>query len=630
VIASRLSAVLVVGLPLLSAACGSNLTLPGEGEPAHLAVTQGNGQSRPVGSPLAPLVVKVTDAQGRAVSGVSVGFAFDDASTDATVHPASVATNGTGEASATITLGSHVGTLNGHATVARSQGAAPLQAAFTATALSGDASTVQVVSGDGQSGPVGSTLSQPLVVKVTDASGNPISGITITWTVEGGGSVSETSTVTADNGQTQVTRKLGNTVGHPTTKATAAELPGSPSVTFTHEATAGNASRVEKFAGDGQSALAGTELHDPLVVQVLDGQGNAVVGRAVTWVVGAGGGSVTPQNTTTDGEGKASTRWTLGSSVGNNTVNAVVSGVGTATFSATATAGSVSASRSRVSVSPGSITAGSGSSTITVRVRDANGDAVSGASVSVSSSGSGNSIDPASATSDDNGVATFTFSSTVAEDKTITAVAGGVTLDQHPTISVAKAASRTRITGHDPSTSTAGQPVHVTVTVSSGEGGGTPTGQVTITSNQESTSCLATLDASGQGSCDIALTVVGPHRLIALYPGDARFDVSNDDVFHQVNPAAAPVANPDTYTTPGTGQPLSVAAPGVLANDTGTPPLTAQAVTGPTQGTLVLNSDGSFTYTLFPTAAGQDSFTYTASGGTLTSAPATVTINITP
>lgn len=626
--APRLSAVLVVGLPLLYAACGSdNLTLPGEGEPAHVAVTSGNGQNAQVNSQLAPLVVKVTDSQGRPVSGVTVEFTFDDASSGASIAPPSTTTNASGQASATITLGSHVGAVNGHAKVSGSQ---TVQAAFTATALPDNASSVQVVSGDGQSGPVGSTLSQPLVVQVSDPFGNPTAGVTITWTVEGGGSVSETSTQTGDNGQTSVTRTLGNATGHPTTKATAADLPGSPSVTFTHEATAGTASRVDKFAGDGQSAQAGTELPNALVVQVLDAQGNAVVGRAVTWVVGAGGGSVTPQNTTTDGEGKASTRWTLGSSVGNNTVNAVVSGVGTATFSATATAGSVSASKSRVTASPATITAGLGTSTITVRVRDASGTAVSGVSVSVTSSGTGNQIDPASATSDENGFATFTFGSTVAENKTITAVAGGVTLDQQPTISVQKAQSRTHIIAHDPNPSTVGQPVHVTVTVASGEGGGTPTGQVTITSNQETTSCLATLDASGQGSCNIALTVAGDHRLIALYPGDSRFDVSNDDVSHHVNPAAPPVANPDAYTTLGGGQALSVPAPGVLGNDTGTGTLTAQGVTLPTQGTLAFNSDGSFLYTLFPTAAGQDSFTYTASNGTLTSAPTTVTITITP
>ncbi len=156
------------------------------------------------------------------------------------------------------------------------------------------------------------------------------------------------------------------------------------------------------------------------------------------------------QNSTTDAEGKASTQWTVGAQ-GSNTLNAVVSGVGTATFTANATAGTPSASKSTVSASPRAITAGASTSQITVRVRDANNLPVRGVSVTVSGSGTGNTVDPATDTSDDNGVATFQFGSTVAEVKTITAVAGGVTLDQKPTITVVKANSELRITTHDQS-----------------------------------------------------------------------------------------------------------------------------------------------------------------------------------
>src|SRR5262249_42923098 len=58
-----------------------------------------------------------------------------------------------------------------------------------------------------------------------------------------------------------------------------------------------------------------------------------------------------------------------------------------------------------------------------------------------------------------------------------------------------------------------------------------------------------------------------------------------------------PVANNDAYTT-AEDTPLTVAAPGVLANDTDVDgnPLTAILVNGPSNGTLTLNPDGSFTY----------------------------------
>ncbi|HEV7364985.1 MAG TPA: Ig-like domain-containing protein [Gemmatimonadales bacterium] len=537
-IAPRLSAVLVVGLPLLYAACGSdNLTLPGEGEPAHIAIVSGSPQGGRVSTQLTePLVVKVTDSKDRPVAGASVDFTFDDAAAGGSMNPTSFVTGADGLASTAITLGDQVGDANGHATVPVPQGTVPVTIAFVVTALPDNANGIAPVSGNEQSAPVGTDLPLPLVVQVTDQFFNPIAGVPVTWSVTGGGSVSQTSTVTGPDGKTQVTRTLGNTTGTQTTLATSEGLAGSP-VTFTHNATAGSANRVVKLSGDGQSAVAGSELPNPLVVQVLDAQDNPVPNRAVTWVVGAGGGHPNPQNSTTDGEGKASTRWTLGAQ-GNNTLNAVVSGVGTATFTATATAGTPNASKSTVTASPRSIVAGA-TSTITVRVRDASGLPVRGASVTVTGSGTGNTVDPATDTSDDNGVATFAFGSTVAEVKTITAVAGGVTLDQKPTITVVRAQSRTRITGQNLATpTTAGTPVHVTFSVVSSEGGGTPTGPVTVFSEQEP-SATCTVDVSA-GACDLTLTVVGNHHLFANYAGDTRFEGSSDDDNHQVVPAPNP------------------------------------------------------------------------------------------
>jgi VCBS repeat-containing protein len=86
----------------------------------------------------------------------------------------------------------------------------------------------------------------------------------------------------------------------------------------------------------------------------------------------------------------------------------------------------------------------------------------------------------------------------------------------------------------------------------------------------------------------------------------------------------------DTYsTTEGTA--LTVAAPGVLDNDSDPDhdTLIAVRVSGPNHGTLTLNANGSFTYTPASNFNDSDSFTYGASDGTLTSNPATVTIRVT-
>jgi hypothetical protein len=92
-------------------------------------------------------------------------------------------------------------------------------------------------------------------------------------------------------------------------------------------------------SGDSQSARAGDEVPVPLVVRLVDEQGNAVHNAAISWVVGDGGGSVSPLTVETDTAGLASTRLTLGPSPGVNTVNAVVSGVDIVTFTASATGG---------------------------------------------------------------------------------------------------------------------------------------------------------------------------------------------------------------------------------------------------------------------------------------------------
>ncbi|MEO2015500.1 MAG: Ig-like domain-containing protein [Fuerstiella sp.] len=93
----------------------------------------------------------------------------------------------------------------------------------------------------------------------------------------------------------------------------------------------------------------------------------------------------------------------------------------------------------------------------------------------------------------------------------------------------------------------------------------------------------------------------------------------------------APTAVADAYTT-GFETVLNVSTGvGVLANDSdvdgGT--LAASVVTGPSDGTLVLNANGSFDYTPDADFDGNDSFTYSASDGTI-STQATVTIVVAP
>uniref|UniRef100_UPI0032B2BEDE Ig-like domain-containing protein n=1 Tax=uncultured Mycolicibacterium sp. TaxID=2320817 RepID=UPI0032B2BEDE len=89
-----------------------------------------------------------------------------------------------------------------------------------------------------------------------------------------------------------------------------------------------------------------------------------------------------------------------------------------------------------------------------------------------------------------------------------------------------------------------------------------------------------------------------------------------------------PVATGDSFTT-DEDTPVSG---NVLTNDVDVEgdSLTATLVDGPTHGNLVLNADGTFTYTPDADYHGTDSFTYTATDGTATSAVSTVSIAVDP
>src|SRR5262249_7211767 len=81
-----------------------------------------------------------------------------------------------------------------------------------------------------------------------------------------------------------------------------------------------------------------------------------------------------------------------------------------------------------------------------------------------------------------------------------------------------------------------------------------------------------------------------------------------------VNPVTDfPVAVDDAFTPPE-DTPLVIAAPGVLGNDTDVDgdPLTVELVAATSHGGVVLNPDGSFTYTPAANYNGPDSFTYRA------------------
>ena len=312
--------------------CGGGLTLPDDAAAAGIAKITGDNQKGLPGTPLPDsIAVKVTDRQGSPLSGLKVAFILDGDAPGAQVTPAQARTGADGMARARWVLGAASGP---QAVVARVLGNEALQVRFEASIAAGDPVRLELVSGDGQRGSVGTALGDPLVVRISDQFGNPVANVSVKW--DGGdGSVDPASSQTGDDGQASTSWTLGPAAGSHNASASSKGLDGSP-VKFTATAVAGSANRLVQVSGNNQSARPGAELAQPLVVRLLDRDGNGVSGRAVTWVVGAGGGRVAANTSNTDAAGQAQARWTLGTSAGTNTLNAVVSGVGVVGFTATA------------------------------------------------------------------------------------------------------------------------------------------------------------------------------------------------------------------------------------------------------------------------------------------------------
>jgi hypothetical protein len=138
----------------------------------------------------------------------------------------------------------------------------------------------------------------------------------------------------------------------------------------------GDATQIGVAAGDSLSATVGTAVSTAPQVLVEDAFGNPVSGVDVVFVVAAGGGLVDPTTVVeTDANGLAAvTSWTLGTTVGVNTLTATSGDLtgSPVTFSATGTAGAASAARSTLTPTSATLTAnGAATQVLVVQPRDA-------------------------------------------------------------------------------------------------------------------------------------------------------------------------------------------------------------------------------------------------------------------
>lgn len=94
--------------------------------------------------------------------------------------------------------------------------------------------------------------------------------------------------------------------------------------------------------GSGQQGVVGSLLTQPFVVQATDQLGVPLPGLTVSWQVISGGGSVTPSQSQTGADGRASTLLRLGADSGSQVVSAIITGVQPVSFSVFAQADTTS------------------------------------------------------------------------------------------------------------------------------------------------------------------------------------------------------------------------------------------------------------------------------------------------
>lgn len=226
-------AVWAVGLCVALAGCSGDGGSTGPQSPAAVALATGGAQTGVAGARLQqPIGVKVTGASGAALAGVTVSFSVPAGS--GSLSAATANTNGSGIASVLWTLGTRAGA-DVDTLTASVSGLPDKTITVTASANAAAPAALVIVSGDAQVGNPGEDAAEPLVVAVRDQYGNSNQGIEVSWSVEGGGSLSASKSATDATGEASVVWTFGG--GDNLVHATITQLP-STAATFTASLTA--------------------------------------------------------------------------------------------------------------------------------------------------------------------------------------------------------------------------------------------------------------------------------------------------------------------------------------------------------------------------------------------------------
>ncbi|WP_419948060.1 leucine-rich repeat domain-containing protein [Candidatus Palauibacter sp.] len=262
--------------------------------------------------------VRLADGAGRPVEGALA--TFSPASGDGSVQPDSVRSDSRGRARTRWILGP---AQRDYALLVSSGEA---RREVTATLLE-PATAVRVVEArnwDRETASAG----QPLHVEVRllGSDGHPVPRALVTFAPgASGGSVQPDSARSGTSGYASTVWRPGRSPGDYTLEVTSGSARLELGVTALEPDSV--AAAVVVWSGGGQWGVAGKPLPEPVVAQVLDDAGAPVAGARVRFAPRAGSGSAMPESVRSDSLGLASTVWTLGATLGEQTLAVNAAGV---------------------------------------------------------------------------------------------------------------------------------------------------------------------------------------------------------------------------------------------------------------------------------------------------------------
>ncbi|MCU1350636.1 MAG: repeat protein, partial [Acidobacteria bacterium] len=493
--------------------------------PAAISANAGTPQSATISTTFATaLQAKVTDGSSNPVAGVSVTFTAPASGASGSFSGSStVTTDAAGLATApAFTANAIAGSYNVTAT------AGVLTTTFALTNSAGPAAIITSFAGTPQSAAISTAFTTALQAKVTDASSNPLAGVSVTFTAPASGAsgaFSGSATVTTDAaGIATAPAFTANAIaGSYNVTATAGAL--NTAFALTNLATA--PATIVAQAGTPQSATVNTAFATALQAKVTDGSNNPLSGVSVTFTAPASGASGTfsgSATVTTNASGIATApAFTANATAGSYNVTATAGALNT-TFALTNNAGPAAIITATAGTPQSTNVNTTFATALQAKVTDAGNNPLSGVSVTFAAPASGASgIFAASATVTTNasGIATapaFTANGT-AGSYVVTATAGALTANFNLTnVALAQVATHFSVTA--PPTPMVGSAFNITVTALDASNAAVPgyTGTVHFTSTAGATvpaNYAFTAGDAGAHTFSVTATTVGIQQVTA-------------------------------------------------------------------------------------------------------------------